>query len=120
MTQRLGDIAREAVALFKYNGHRSQREAEFAACAASIVKAKADLHSVVMESARRELEYARVTPISGSCVHDTSDRAQHQLMEISCSQCLAFMRWLKTEGFEASLGEDKHSYYINISWKESK
>jgi hypothetical protein len=118
--QKLGDLARETVAAFKYNGHKSRRDAEIAACADRIAKAKRSIRDLVMEASTRGMEQLRLTDVGGACVADTSDRVQHRNMSVVCPQCLAFMQQLREEGFGADLKETKDSYFIDISWKEEE
>lgn len=118
--RRLADLAREAVATFKYNGFKSRREQQLAECAKRIEEAEQKIQDLVMEAAMRGQEQVRLLTIDGSCLVDRSDRVHHRDMHIACEQCHGLVNSLRAEGFDTVLNEDKNSYYLQISWREKE
>lgn len=115
MTDKLVDQLRDAVNSFKFNGHRSEEDQRLAACKRNIDEAESGLQKTTLDAARRGKESIRLMTMRGGCVASKGDFRSDS--HIKCDQCLAFKKRLEDHGLVVELGEDKHCFFLMISWK---
>ncbi len=119
--RKLGDIAREVTAKAKYGGHQSGRDQEHAQHRAQIDRSRSKLEQEVLGAAQRGASQITLMQLGSGCVggEERNGGDYYANKKLKCDQCIAFKQELEREGFVVTLGEDKHFFLFNISWKEA-